>query len=159
MEIRKVDENSAYAPRGPGFIERFAGNHQKALALYEEAILLAPDDATLIGLHGIAKSGLTKYEDAVKNFNPALDPPSSMHVDEVNIDGFQQMRGISFVELRACDSAIRDLDYWLDKNPNEPCGLLYRGIALVEQGREIRMKPRVSPLTGPGSASRTVSWR
>lgn len=135
LAIRQVDPKSPYAPRGLAYLERRAGNNNEALVLYEEAIRLAPDDATLVGLRGGAKFGLGQYEEAVRDLDLALDPPSPMHVDKISIDGFRQLRGMSLVELRHYGRAVDDLDHWLKTNPDEAWGLLYRGIAFVEQGQ------------------------
>src|SRR5260370_20306972 len=84
-----------------------AGKHKDALAIYEETLLLAPDNTGLINLKGIALYNLGRYHEALKVFDHliSIDPNDARAFNNRGITLVHLIRNIA--ALSAFNEAIR----------------------------------------------------
>ena len=130
-ELRQLLRDSALAEptldafgwflRGSAAYE--AGQYTEALAAYDRALALRPDDPNALNNRGIALRNLGRYDEALADYDRALALGPD-HPDTLN------NRGIALNYLKRHDEALADLDRALALRPDHPDTLNNRGIAL-----------------------------
>ena len=109
--------------------------YRRAIADYDRAIKLEPNEAIPLNNRGDAYYQIGEGDRAMDDFNAAikLDPN---YVDALN------NRGLAYVGRGAYDLAIKDFDQVLKLNPNDADAIRNRADALAKKGKLLRRRVR-----------------
>jgi len=129
--IRELDPQSPLAPRGMAYLARAAENFPEELRQYDEALRLAPDDATLLGLRGTALYRLDRNREAFESLSAALD---SDQVEASVLPYLYSHRGAVAVELGHGAVALSDFEEYERLAPTDEIADYWKGRALALSG-------------------------
>jgi tetratricopeptide (TPR) repeat protein len=103
------------------------GEYEKAIADYNQAIKLNPNDASAYYNRGLAHYYLKEYEKAIADYNQAikLDP---------NHANAYYSRGFAYRNLKEYQKAIADFNQAIKLNPNDADAYYSRGLAYKLSG-------------------------
>jgi tetratricopeptide (TPR) repeat protein len=127
--------NDATAWNNKGMSLDNLGKHKEAIACYDKALEINPDDATAVTAwlgKGSALYSLDKYKEAIECYDKAL---------EINLDYDQAKymiwlgKGAAFNELGKYKEAIECYDKALEINPDDATAWHSKSIALGKLGR------------------------
>ena len=104
------------------------GEFEQALASYDRALELDPQDANTWGNRGIALANLGRYEEAVASYDRSLE----LDPQDANAWG---NRGNSLGDLGRYEEALASYDRSLELDPQKMNAWYNRGIALADLGR------------------------
>ncbi|MBX9667847.1 MAG: tetratricopeptide repeat protein [Candidatus Obscuribacterales bacterium] len=112
---------------------------EMALKEFNQALLLSPNNASILVERGTAFNGLEKYDQAIKDFSSALKvaPDTSLAFNN---------RGVAYLRMGQYAQAIKDLDRAAALNPKDPVAYLNRAGASMCCGQ------------GLASADKLASW-
>ena len=155
----KEDLATAYKNRGNAYDDK--GEYDLALADYEQAVAINPQDADAFNSRGTTYTALGRYELAIQDFDQAikLNPASPMafgnrcfakallgqleqgladcnealRVKPKNPGAFAA-RGFVYLKLKRFEAAIADCNAELQIVPDDPYSLYGRGIAKYLKG-------------------------
>ena len=124
----QADRDAAIVYFNQGYAKAQLGQHAAAIADYDQALRLAPNDAAAYNNRGAAKADLRQYADAIADYGHALrlDPNFALAYNN---------RGIAKGELEQYAAAIADYDQALRLDPNFALAYNNRGIAKGELGQ------------------------
>jgi tetratricopeptide (TPR) repeat protein len=97
--------------------------YEDAIASYDEALELQPNDALTWYNRGVALGKLGRYEDAIDSYNKALEL-------RPNLFWIRSNRGVALDELGRYEDAIASYDEALELQPNDALTWYNRGVAL-----------------------------
>ena len=104
------------------------GEYKSAIADYDEAIHLNPDDAYAYYQRGHVNFELQQYELAIEDYSKAIDRKPDDYAD------FYQARGNANFNLKQYAPAIKDYSEVIRIFPNDINSYYYRGLAKAAQG-------------------------
>ena len=113
-------DTSDYRDRGSELYQR--GKYEQAIAYYDEAIDIDPDDAQTYFLRGLAKEENEQHEDAIVDFDKAIN------INPNNAESYH-WRGITKFQLSQHKDAIVDFDKAININPNNAESYHWRGVS------------------------------
>ena len=101
---------------------------QEALADFDRAISLAPDDQRALAYRGDTYRWLGRYEEALADLGRAIDltPDDAWAISR---------RGAAYAEMGRYEEALADLGRAIDLTPGDPWAISRRGAAYAEMGR------------------------
>lgn len=99
----------------------------KAVADFDHAITIDPEDITLYNYRGFAKAELQKYDEASKDFDHALKINPNYKDPYMN-------RGIMYIWMERYDDAIAQFNKVIELDPENGKAYYNRGIAYEEHG-------------------------
>lgn len=105
-----------------------AGDFERALAAYDRALELSPNQTDVLHNRGFILYTLRRYDEALTDFNRAVELSS----DDPTI---LSLRAITLADLKRYDEALADYNRCLQLRPDHPRTLSNRGHALIELGR------------------------
>jgi len=131
-----------YFLRGNAHYE--AGQYQEALAAYNRALELRPDDPDTLNNRGITLGHLGRHEEALADYNRSLDLRRDDPATLTN-------RGVTLRHLERYEEALADHNRSLELRPDDPDTLTNRGNslyhlrryeeALAEHNRSLELRP------------------
>jgi tetratricopeptide (TPR) repeat protein len=107
-----------------------SGQYERALALFDEALVLAPDDVNLHNWRGYTHRELGKLENALRDFSEVIRLSPSYA--EAYCD-----RGRVLERQGSYDGAIADYDMAINISPTGEA-FLFRGFANAQKGENVR---------------------
>ena len=111
-----------------GYDQYFSGNLQGAIASYDKAIEIKPDDHEAWYYRGIALGKLGRNEEAIASYDKALEIKPDDHEAWYN-------RGVVLGNLGRYEEAIASYDKALEIKPDDHEAWYNRGFALGKLGR------------------------
>jgi serine/threonine protein kinase/Flp pilus assembly protein TadD len=158
-----VDKTVAmdYFNKGLKFFER--GQHEDAIASFDKALKIDPDESKAWHYRGLALSKVGRYADAIASYNKvlAISPEdfkawTGLGIALGKMDRYDEavrsygralkispdeseawtMRGNALIGLGRYDEAVESCDKAIRINPDDTDALHYRGIALDKIGRK-----------------------
>ncbi|PSB41643.1 prenyltransferase [Cyanosarcina cf. burmensis CCALA 770] len=125
-EASTIDEAEAWFNQGVR--QALAGDFEEAIATYDKALNINPNNDLAWFGRGVALEKLGQYEEALATYDKALNiNPNN------NLAWFG--RGVALVNLGRVEEAIATYDKALDINPNNDLAWYNRGVALGKLGR------------------------
>jgi tetratricopeptide (TPR) repeat protein len=109
-------------------VQAALGKREKAIASYDRAIALRPNDAALFSNRGVVLKDLKRFDEALASFDRALAIEPRFAAAHVN-------RGNAFRALERWDEALESYGRGLAIRPNDPRTMHNRGVALYRSGR------------------------
>jgi tetratricopeptide (TPR) repeat protein len=109
-------------------VEATLGKREKAIASYDRAISLRPNDAALFSNRGVVLKDLKRFDEALASFDRALAIDPRMPAAHAN-------RGNACRALERWDEALESYGRALAIRPNDPRTIHNRGVALYRSGR------------------------
>ena len=109
-------------------VQASLGQREKAIASYDRAISLRPNDAALFSNRGVVLKDLKRFGEALASFDRALAIEPRMPAAHVN-------RGNTLRALERWDEALESYGRALAIRPNDPGTIHNRGVALYRSGR------------------------
>ena len=103
------------------------GNYEQAIARYNQAIHLNPNDALAYNGRGQAYYAQGDYDQAIANYSRAI------YLEPNNANAYHK-RGQAYYDQGSYDQAIADYDQAIDLNPNNPLTYNSRGNAYYGRG-------------------------
>jgi predicted O-linked N-acetylglucosamine transferase (SPINDLY family) len=122
------DSNSPEALANYGGVLCSLNRHRTALAYYDRALALRPDDVLALTNRGAALTALGRAEEALAYYDRALEI-------ETDYVGAHYNRGNALKELKRHAEALACYDRTLALRPDDTGALLNRGIALAALNR------------------------
>ncbi len=110
-----------------------------ALKEFNQALLLSPNNASILIERGTAFNGLEKYDQAIKDFTGAIKVAPDSYLAFNN-------RGVAYLRKGDYSQSIKDLDKAIAIDPKQPVAFLNRAGASLCCGQ------------GPSSADKLASW-
>jgi tetratricopeptide (TPR) repeat protein len=111
-----------------GLIHAMGKEYEQAIASYDQALEIKPDDHEAWYNRGIALGNLGRYEEAIASYDRALEIKPDYHEAWYN-------RGNALDNLGRYEEAIASYDRALEFKPDYPDAWTNRGNALVNLGR------------------------
>lgn len=113
--------------------ELLSGNLEKAVALYTEAIALAPGNADYYNRRSVVLYKMRRYEDTLRDDTKAIE------LDPSKPD-YYYSRGITLHEMEQYDAALRDKTKAIELDPSKPDyywsrGLTFHAMKRYEEAR------------------------
>jgi lipoprotein NlpI len=105
-----------------------SGQNQKALALADQAILVAPENFNAYGLRARVHSALDHHEKAIQDYDRALQGPSP-------VPALYHYRGVEHFMLGQVDPSVADFDRFLELVPDQDPYHWQRGISYYYAGK------------------------
>lgn len=149
----------AYALTFRGIGHRSQERFSDALADFNRAMELSPDDAYTIGNRGYTYRLMNRYEEALKDFNCALE------LDPNYLWGLNR-RGQTYDQLRRYEEALADFNHAIKLNPDYIFAIGSRGEtyrrmgcyqkALADFNRVIKLKPNAWAMAYRGQTYRAL---
>lgn len=157
--VEQDDLAAALKNRGNAYDDQ--GQHDRALADYDQAIAIKPEDSDAFNSRGTTYSAMGRYDLAIRDYDQAikLNPASTIafnnrcfakalagQLDKALADcnvslrikprnpGALASRGFVNLKLKRYEAAIADYDAELRANPDDPYSLFGRGIAKIIKG-------------------------
>ncbi|MEG5065730.1 tetratricopeptide repeat protein, partial [Microcoleus sp. B3-A4] len=106
----------------------FGEQYAKAIASYDKALEIKPDDDAAWYNRGYALRNLGRWEEAIASYNKALEIKPDLYEAWYN-------RGIALGNLGRLEEAIASFDKALEIKPDDDAAWYNRGIALGDLGR------------------------
>ncbi|NEU71480.1 tetratricopeptide repeat protein [Hassallia byssoidea VB512170] len=111
-----------------GFEQLMAGDFAGAIASYDKAIEIKPDDDSAWLIRGVALDDLGRHSDAIASYDKAL-------LIKPDNDLAWYNRGNALFNLRRYEEAIASYDKAIEIKPDDDLAWCYRGVALYDLGR------------------------
>ena len=102
--------------------------YERAIADYDKAIALEPEDAVAYYNRGVSYLVLEQYERAIEDFDKAIS------IKQDYVDAYIN-RGISYFKQGKYECAIEDYDKAIEISPDLPEAYNNRGISYFKQGK------------------------
>src|SRR6266536_23621 len=114
--------------RARGRLHGRAGRYESALADFDRALQLRPDDYRSLADRGVTYRGMERYDEALADLNKAidLDPNSARAIAD---------RGQTYREMERYDEALADFTRAIDLNPDSTWAIASRGQTYRQMGR------------------------
>jgi tetratricopeptide (TPR) repeat protein len=109
-------------------VQATLGKREKAIASYDRAISLRPNDAALFSNRGVVLKDMRRFDEALASFDRALAIEPRMAAAHSN-------RGNAYRALERYDEALESYGRALAIRPNDPRTIHNRGVALHRSGR------------------------
>ena len=143
LEADSQLKSEVFSMRGVAYNNK--GNYDRAIADFNEASRLNPNDARVFHVRGVAYYNKSNYDRAIEDFNEAL----RLNLDDVN-DTFSY-RGAAYCKKGDYDRAIEDFNEVLRLKPGDARAFSNRGFsyfntgdydrAIADFNEAIRLKP------------------
>ncbi len=101
------------------------GKYNEALACYNWALELKPDDPATLMNRGVTYAKLERYEEALVDYNRSLELKPDDPATLTN-------RGVTYAKLERYEEALADYNRPLELRPDDPATLTNRGVAYAK---------------------------
>ena len=108
--------------------ESIAGNLEKAVELYTEAITLAPGNADYYNRRSIVLYKMCRYEDTLRDDTKAIELDPSK-------PAYYHSRSVTRRKMEQYDDALRDIAKALDLDSSQPDYYFSRGVTFYKMGQ------------------------
>src|SRR6266536_168770 len=114
--------------RARGRLHGRAGRYESALADFDRALQLRPDDYRSLADRGVTYRGMERYDEALADLNKAidLDPSYAWAIAS---------RGQTYRDMKRYDEALADFTRAIDLNPDYTWAIASRGQTYRQMGR------------------------
>ena len=123
--VRALDQSTVYFYRGNACY--FKGDYERAIADFDQAIELKPDDADAYFNRGVVYYYKGDYDHAIAEYDQAIklkpDYPAAYN-----------NRGLAYADKGDYERAIADFDRAIELKPDYPVAYTNRGIAYADKG-------------------------
>ena len=126
LEVDSQLKAEAFSMRGVAYNNK--GDSDRAVADFNEAVQLNPNDARAFHVRGVAYYNKSNYDRAIEDFNEAI----RLNLDDVD-DTFSY-RGAAYCKKGDYDRAIEDFNEAIRLNPNDARALNNRGFSFYNKG-------------------------
>ncbi len=125
--IDNKPDTAAYIGRGLAYYDQ--GNYDDAIASFDFALQLSPDDTLITFYHGMAYYGRKMYDQAIADFTRAI----MIHPDNAMLNHARCLVDLALKNYRV---AIGDCSRAIEINPNYATALTNRGLAYQALGQQ-----------------------
>ncbi len=164
-EALKIDAGFVEVYPVLGWTYRLKGDLKNALANFEKAVELKPNDAYAYVNRGIARNGLNDHDGAIKDYTKAIELAGPVN-DRANLTNAYSNRGAAYKFKGEFEKALDDLNTAVELDTENASAYHNRGVvrcalndvdgALEDHNKAIRLRPDDASFHNARGAARRV---